>query len=101
MALVDIVTPDAAAAECRELGAEVLALTADVSNPSDVARAMAATLERFGALHIVVNVAGICPRTPFEEISAEEWDRVLAVNLKGPFLITQAALPALRQAGCT
>ncbi len=99
LALVDIVAPDTAADECRELGTEVLSLTADVSSPSEVKQAVAATLEHFGGLHIVANVAGICPRTDFERISAEEWDQVLAVNLKGPFLLTQAALPALRQAG--
>ncbi len=99
LALVDIVAPAAVADECRELGAEVLDLTADVASLSDVTQVVAATVEHFGALHIVANVAGICPRTGFEQISAEEWDQVLAVNLKGPFLVTQAALPALRQAG--
>ena len=91
LVLVDIVAPDTAADKCRELGTEVLSLTADVSSPSDIKQAVAATVEHFGALHIVANVAGICPRTGFEQISAEEWDQVLAVNLKGPFLVTQAA----------
>jgi len=99
LALVDIAAPDTAAARCRKLGTEVLTLTADVSSPSEVEQAVAATMEHFGRLHIVANVAGICPRTGFEQINAEEWDQVLAVNLKGPFLVTQAALPALRQAG--
>jgi 3-oxoacyl-[acyl-carrier protein] reductase len=48
---------------------------------------------------ILVNNAGICPLTPPEQISGAEWDQVLAVNLKGPFLCTQAALPGLRAAG--
>jgi len=99
LALVDIAVSDTAAARCRELGTEVLTLTADVSSPSEVKQAVAATVEYFGNLHIVANVAGICPRTGFDQINAEEWDQVLAVNLKGPFLVTQAALPALRQAG--
>lgn len=67
----------------------------DVSNAAEV-RAVFAGLPQ---LHILVNNAGICPLTPAEEISEAEWDRVLAVNLKGAFLCTQAALPLLKQAG--
>ena len=62
-------------------------------------RAVATTVEHFGGLDILVNNAGICPLTAFAEISAEEWDRVLAVNLKGAFLFCQAALPHLRRSG--
>ena len=57
------------------------------------------TVAHFGGLDILVNNAGICPLTPFEQIDEAEWDRVLAVNLKGAFLCCQAALPFLRQAG--
>ena len=62
-------------------------------------RAVEATVAAFGGLDILVNNAGICPLSPFDEISEAEWDRVLAVNLKGAFLCCQAALPHLRQAG--
>ena len=58
-----------------------------------------AAVAAFGGLDILVNNAGICPLSPFAEISEAEWDRVLAVNLKGAFLCCQAALPHLRQAG--
>ena len=61
--------------------------------------AVEATVAAFGGLHILVNNAGICPLSAFDEISEAEWDRVLAVNLKGAFLCCQAALPYLRQAG--
>jgi 3-oxoacyl-[acyl-carrier protein] reductase len=76
-----------------------LAVQADVSSPEDVRRAVEATVATFGGLDILVNNAGICPLTLFAEISEAEWDRVLAVNLKGAFLCCQAALPHLRQAG--
>ncbi len=76
-----------------------LSITADVTRPEEVQRAVEATVARFGRLDILVNNAGICPLTPFAEISPEEWDRVLAVNLKGAFLCCQAALPHLRRAG--
>lgn len=76
-----------------------LAVQADISRADDVRRAVEATVTAFGELDILVNNAGICPLTPFAEISEAEWDRVLAVNLKGAFLCSQAALPYLRQTG--
>lgn len=76
-----------------------LAVTADVTRPAEVRRAVQATVERFGGLDILVNNAGICPLTDFAQISEAEWDRVLAVNLKGAFLFSQAALPYLRRSG--
>ena len=76
-----------------------LALHADVTRPGEVHRAVEATVAAFGGLQILVNNAGICPLSAFDEISEAEWDRVPAVNLKGAFLCCQAALPYLRQAG--
>lgn len=76
-----------------------IALIADITRPEEVQQAVAETVAHFGRLDILVNNAGICPLTPFAEISPEEWDRVLAVNLKGAFLCCQAALPHLRRAG--
>lgn len=76
-----------------------LAIRTDVTQPAEVQRAVEATVAAFGRLDILVNNAGICPLTPFAEISPDEWDRVLAVNLKGAFLCCQAALPYLRRAG--
>lgn len=62
-------------------------------------RAVRAAFEQAGPVQVLVNNAGICPLTPPDEISETEWERVLAVNLKGAFLCTQAALPGLRAAG--
>lgn len=76
-----------------------LALRADVTRPVEVRAAVETIVKAFGGLHILVNNAGICPLTAFNEISEAEWDRVLAVNLKGAFLCCQAALPHLRQVG--
>ena len=94
VALVDVVDPSS---YWNPEGS--LALQADVGRPEDVRRAVETTITAFGGLDILVNNAGICPLTPFAEISEAEWDRVLAVNLKGAFLCSQAALPHLRQAG--
>jgi 3-oxoacyl-[acyl-carrier protein] reductase len=79
------------------LGERAVAVEADVSRPVDVRRAVDETVSQFGGLDILVNNAGICPLTPFAEIAEEEWDRVMAVNLKGAFLCSQAALPHLRR----
>ena len=79
----------------REQGGEAVPCLFDVTDASAVRAAFA----RIGPVDILVNNAGICPMTPPDEIGEGEWDRVLAVNLKGAFLCTQAALPGLRAAG--
>jgi 3-oxoacyl-[acyl-carrier protein] reductase len=68
----------------------------DVSKKADADRAVAETLSAFGKLDILVQNAGIYPWTLIENIDAEEWDKVLSVNLKGTFLAAQAALPHMK-----
>jgi NAD(P)-dependent dehydrogenase (short-subunit alcohol dehydrogenase family) len=101
VAVLDI-DPESAkksAREIEDLGGNALAVLCDVADPIQVQGAVRATAEKFGRLHILVNNAGISPLRTFEQISLEEWNRVIAVNLTGPFLFCQAALPYLRQAG--
>lgn len=69
----------------------VLAVTADVARKADVDALVAAALARFGRIDILVNNAGICPVADFLDFTEDEYDRTLAVNLKGAFLGTQAA----------
>jgi NAD(P)-dependent dehydrogenase (short-subunit alcohol dehydrogenase family) len=83
----------------HSIGARTLAIEADVSRPDEVQRAMRQTVEHFGGLNILVNNAGICPMSDIADITEAEWDRVLAINLKGAFLCCQAALPYLRKSG--
>jgi 3-oxoacyl-[acyl-carrier protein] reductase len=92
---VDEVALDHVAAEIRATGGEVTSHVFDVAD----AHAVRVALDRAGPVQILVNNAGICPLTPPDEIAEAEWDRVLAVNLKGAFLCIQAALPGLRAAG--
>ena len=76
-----------------------LAVEADVSDPGAVARAMEAVAERFGRLDALVNNAGVAVFKPLLETTYEDWSRVMAVNLTGPFLCTQAAAPLMAGTG--
>jgi NAD(P)-dependent dehydrogenase (short-subunit alcohol dehydrogenase family) len=76
-----------------------LALHCDVSDARAVNAAMAALSGRFGRLDALVNNAGVAVFAPLLETSNQDWDRVLAVNLTGPFLCTKAAAPLMREHG--
>src|SRR5258706_2830958 len=71
----------------------------DVQNKDQMVQVVKRTTEAFGGLDILVNVAGLTRPTSFLDISEEEYDLVLDVNLKGTFLTTQAAVPALLERG--
>lgn len=74
----------------------VRSVTVDVTDSDQVHRAFASLLEQRSRLDILVNAAGIAPPTAFEDITEDEWNRVLAVNVHGTFLCCQRALPAMR-----
>ena len=76
-----------------------LALTCDVSDASAVGAAMAAVMSRFGRLDALVNNAGVAMFAPVLETSDADWNRIMAVNLTGPFLCTKAAAPLMREQG--
>ena len=76
-----------------------LALTCDVSDADAVAAAMTALSRRFGRLDALVNNAGIAVFAPLLETANQDWNRILAVNLTGPFLCTKAAAPLMREQG--
>ena len=76
-----------------------LALHCDVSDAGAVTAAMEAVSRRFGRLDALVNNAGIAVFAPLMETSDDDWDRVLAVNLTGPFLCAKAAVPLMREHG--
>jgi len=86
----------------RELaarGTRAAVFGADVSRAEAVRDMLRFAADEFGRLDIVVNNASLFERAPLLEITDAMWDRVLAVNLKGPFLVAQAAAPLLRQRG--
>jgi NAD(P)-dependent dehydrogenase (short-subunit alcohol dehydrogenase family) len=76
-----------------------LAVVCDVARGADAERAVRQTAERFGQLNILVNNAGVLSASTVEGIAEEEWDRLMAANLKGPFLMSRAALPEFRKVG--
>lgn len=81
------------------LGADVLAIGCDVSNPEDVEAAMAATLERFGRVDSMFVNAGTSGAAKFVEFEVEEFERVMSVNVTGAFLCMQAAVRHMLQRG--
>src|SRR5258706_45820 len=95
--------------DCRPVGTEIetrggqaLAVACDVSREADTQRLATETLARFGRIDALVNNAalyGNLERRPFMEIPVEEWDQVMAVNLRGLFLCSRAVFPAMKAQG--
>lgn len=79
--------------------AHVLALECDVAEPKQVEAAVSAIVARFGRIDALVNNAGVAVFKPLLEHSYAEWSRVLAVNLSGPFICTQACAPVMMRNG--
>lgn len=77
----------------------IIAIHCDVADPAGVKAALATVAQKFGRLDALVNNAGIAIFKPILDLSYEDWSRVLAVNLTGPFLCAQAAAPLLRDSG--
>jgi NAD(P)-dependent dehydrogenase (short-subunit alcohol dehydrogenase family) len=77
----------------------ILPICCDVADAAGVGKAFAAIADTFGRLDALVNNAGIAIFKPILDVTYEEWSRVLAVNLTGPFLCTQAAAPLIRDSG--
>jgi 3-oxoacyl-[acyl-carrier protein] reductase len=76
-----------------------LALQMEVTDRAGVARAMDEAVARFGPFSILVNNAGVNKPTDFDQVSDGDWDDILGVNLKGPFICSQVALTHLKAAG--
>jgi NAD(P)-dependent dehydrogenase (short-subunit alcohol dehydrogenase family) len=76
-----------------------LALVCDVADPESEVRAVEAVGKLFGRIDALVNNAGIAVFKPILDVTYEDWSRVLAINLTGPFLCTQAAAPLMRDSG--
>ena len=86
-------------AVAASIGDPAVPLVADVGDPADAARAVAAAVERFGGVDMLVNNAGTDDDCPFLEIDPANWDRVMRTNLTGAFLMAQAAGRVMTGAG--
>jgi 3alpha(or 20beta)-hydroxysteroid dehydrogenase len=87
-------------AAIRAAGGDAVYVHLDVTSEADWQNAVQTALARHGRLDVLINNAAIViPRVPIEERTAEEWDRVMAVNAKGVFLGTKHAIPAMRRSG--
>jgi NAD(P)-dependent dehydrogenase (short-subunit alcohol dehydrogenase family) len=99
LADVDEAAGAAAAKEIAGLNGRACFIRADVSRAEDCAGAVTETASTFGALHLLVNCAGIIRRATVTELSEAEWDRVMEVNVKSVFLLSRAAIPLLALTG--
>jgi NAD(P)-dependent dehydrogenase (short-subunit alcohol dehydrogenase family) len=90
---------DQAVAEFRATGARAERISADLADPTAIDRAAAEIGERFGALDILVNAAGINLRPPLAQVTSEDWDRTMAVNLAAPFRLAQHFGPLMAERG--
>lgn len=77
-------------AKIETLGGRAVACQADISNAGQVGKMVSVTIDTFGAIDILINNAGLSIDGPFLEMREQDWDRVYEVNLKGPFLVSQA-----------
>ena len=96
---LDVAGGGAVVQTIREQGGHALFVRCDVSQAADCQRAVQATVDAWGGLDILFNNAGIIRRTTVLDLTEEAWDQVMAVNVKGIFLMCKYAIPVMQKAG--
>jgi len=100
----NVIVSDIRQADCQQVSNEIkeqkaqsIALKCDVTNTAEVERMVSIAISEFGKVDILANCAGIISYKPFLEVTDEDWDNILNVNLKGPFLCARAAAKSMIQ----
>lgn len=96
---VDGASADGTARRIVEAGGEAVGLQADVTSAADAERMAQTAVDRFGGLDVLVNNAGIASAGSVCEVSPEEWDRVMAINVKGSYLCSRYAVAHMARSG--
>jgi NAD(P)-dependent dehydrogenase (short-subunit alcohol dehydrogenase family) len=91
---------DRVEALAQEIGDSALAISADVAKPGEIRRLIDETVSRFGGLNFLLNNAGVLHVGNAEQITEEQWDHTFNVNVRAVWLLSRAALPQMRKAGC-
>ena len=89
---------ESVAAEIRAAGGKAIALAASIADRKQMSAALSRLREAFGPVTVLVNNAGITGYCPFEELTDDAWDKVMEINLKGTFIVTQLVLPDMKAA---
>jgi NAD(P)-dependent dehydrogenase (short-subunit alcohol dehydrogenase family) len=100
VSVCDLSDPQSVVDEIRAAGGEAIGQVCDITNAQSVSKLMETTNEAFGGIHILVNNAalfGTLQLKPFDQITSEEWDRVMVVNTRGPFECVKAVTPYMKQ----
>lgn len=96
---IDVGAAEATVAEIAETGVSALAIEADVTEAAGVENMMRATVAAYGHLDVLINNAGVGTDGDVVELTEEQWQRILDVNLKGVFLCCKYAIPAMKKSG--
>lgn len=94
---VDITRANQVIKEIKKHSLSSMAVKVDVSKRTEVQKFVKKVIQLYKSIDILINNAGICPRTSFSQITEKEWDQVLAINLKSVFLLSQAVLPWMKK----
>lgn len=93
----DIETCEETMEELKKIGADCIDVKADITREEDCSNLVNATLEKYGRVDVLVNCAGILQLTPIDQISLEEWNKVINVDLTGTFLCTKAVWNTMKE----
>jgi NAD(P)-dependent dehydrogenase (short-subunit alcohol dehydrogenase family) len=90
---------DAVADSLKAAGTDAVALRLDVTDEDSIQTVVQETVDRFGRFDVLVNNAGVDVTVSIDELTVDQWDRIVAVNLRAPFILSRLVLPIMREQG--